>query len=160
MCPPAINWWVDASFAVHPDLRSHTGATMTLGRGCPVSISTKQKINMRSSTEAELVGVNNAMGLILWTRKFLGEGQGFQVTDNVVFQDNQSTIKLQNNRKRSSGPKTRHVDMDTLLFCNRQHPTEADAGRVLPHRQDARRFLYETSPRCPVPVSCDFHYES
>mmetsp|Transcript_32227 Transcript_32227/g.48616 ORF Transcript_32227/g.48616 Transcript_32227/m.48616 type:complete len:156 (-) Transcript_32227:17-484(-) len=29
-----IQWWVDASCAVHPNMRSHnTGATMTMGRG-------------------------------------------------------------------------------------------------------------------------------
>ena len=105
-----IKWWVDASFGVHPDLRSHTGATMTLGRGCPISMSLKQKLNTRSSTEAELVGVNDAMSLILWARLFL-TSQGFSVTDNVVFQDNQSTMKLQNNGKRSSGKKTRHIDI-------------------------------------------------
>ena len=27
-----INWWVDASFAVHDDMRSHTGATVSMGR--------------------------------------------------------------------------------------------------------------------------------
>jgi len=26
-------WWVDAAFAVHPDYKSHTGATHTLGKG-------------------------------------------------------------------------------------------------------------------------------
>jgi hypothetical protein len=28
-----ITWHVDAAFAVHLDFNSHTGATMTLGRG-------------------------------------------------------------------------------------------------------------------------------
>ncbi|KAG7358248.1 hypothetical protein IV203_014835 [Nitzschia inconspicua] len=56
---------------IHPDMRCHTGATMTLGKGSVYSMSTRQKINTRSSTEAELVGVNNAMSIILWTRHFL-----------------------------------------------------------------------------------------
>eukprot|EP00957_Ditylum_brightwellii_P202875 15332167-Ditylum_brightwellii.AAC.1 len=47
-----IKWWVDVSYAVHPNMRSHTGATMTLGKGSPHSISRKQKINTRNSTEA------------------------------------------------------------------------------------------------------------
>ena len=105
-----ISWWVDASFGVHPNMRSHPGATMSLGKGSPINLSTKQKINTRSSTEAELVGVNDAMGLILWTRKFI-EAQGYTVNDNVVFQDNQSTMRLQNNGKRSSSKKTRHIDI-------------------------------------------------
>jgi len=105
-----IRWWVDASFAVHPNYRSHTGATMSLGKGSVYSSSTKQKINARSSTEAELIGVNDAMAMILWTRHFL-EGQGFQVQDNVVFQDNQSTMLLARNGKQSSGKSTRHIEI-------------------------------------------------
>ncbi|MCE2996668.1 MAG: hypothetical protein LW863_13795 [Flammeovirgaceae bacterium] len=29
-----MRWWVDASFAVHPDMKSQTGAVMSLGRWC------------------------------------------------------------------------------------------------------------------------------
>ena len=69
---PTINWWVDAaSFAVHPDLRSHTGATVSLGKGSIYNKSSKQKINTRSSTEAEVVGVNDAMTMILWMQLIL-----------------------------------------------------------------------------------------
>ena len=55
---------------------------MTYGRGAPISQSHKQKLNMRSSTEAEVVGVDDAMGPILWTRLFL-EAQGIEVKRNV-----------------------------------------------------------------------------
>eukprot|EP00980_Cylindrotheca_fusiformis_P025578 scaffold14118_cov91-Cylindrotheca_fusiformis.AAC.1 len=105
-----IQWWVDASYGVHPDLRSHTGATMMMGKGSLYSKSMKQKINTRSSTEAELVGVNDAMSLILWTRNFL-VAQGYDVTDNVVWQDNQSAMLLENNGTRSTTKHTRHLDI-------------------------------------------------
>ena len=91
-----IRWWVVASFGVHPNLQSHTGATVSMGRGSIFSFSTEQKINTRSSTEAELVGVNDAMGLVLWTRLFL-ESQGHEIDDNIVYQDNESTMLLANN---------------------------------------------------------------
>ena len=39
-------------------MKSHTGATMSLGQGCVYSMSLKQKLNTRSSTEAELVAVD------------------------------------------------------------------------------------------------------
>jgi len=34
-------WWADASFAVHPDKKSHTGGVMTLGKGAIHTISRK-----------------------------------------------------------------------------------------------------------------------
>ena len=71
-----IKWWVDASFAVHRDKKSHTGGTMSLGRGSVYSTSRWQKLNTQSSTEAEFVGVDDVMPLVLWTWLFLTE-QGY-----------------------------------------------------------------------------------
>jgi Reverse transcriptase (RNA-dependent DNA polymerase) len=105
-----IRWWVDASYGVHPDLKGHTGATMSMGRGCMFSLSRKQKLNTRSSTEAELVGVDDAMSLILWTRLFL-QNQGYTIEDNLLYQDNQSAMLLEKNGKMSSGKRTRHLDI-------------------------------------------------
>jgi hypothetical protein len=54
-----IKWYVDASFAVHPNFKSQTG-TMSFdnGKGAVQSISRKQKLNTKSSTtEAELAGL-------------------------------------------------------------------------------------------------------
>jgi hypothetical protein len=34
-----VKWYVDTSFAVHPDFKSHTGAMMTLGKGAIQSIA-------------------------------------------------------------------------------------------------------------------------
>ena len=66
-----LTWYVDASFAVHPNMHGHTGGGLTMGRGFPISVSTKQKLNTKSLTESELVGVDNMMPIILWTRYFL-----------------------------------------------------------------------------------------
>jgi hypothetical protein len=46
-----VKWYMDASFAVHQDFKSHTGAMMTLGKGAVQSIGRKQKMNVRNSTE-------------------------------------------------------------------------------------------------------------
>jgi hypothetical protein len=91
-----IKWHVDASFAVHPDFRSHTGGVMTYGCGAIQTISRKQQLNTRSSTEAELVGADDAATKILWTKLFL-ERQGYGITSNILFQDNQSAILLETN---------------------------------------------------------------
>ena len=77
----SIKWYVDAAFAVHKDFKSHTGATMTLGEGTLCSVSTKQKVMSRSSTEAELVGVDDVISKILWSKVFI-EAQGYKVKDD------------------------------------------------------------------------------
>ena len=102
-------WHVDASFAVHPDFRSHTGAIMTMGRGAVTSISTKQKINTRSSTEAEIVGVDDVIGPMMWTNNFL-KAQGYNC-DSILLQDNESAIKLETNGRASAGKRSRHMNI-------------------------------------------------
>ena len=101
-----IKWWVDAAFAVHPDFKSHTGGGMSLGKGIIQSQSRKQKLNTRSSTKAELVGADDMSTMILWTRLFM-EAQGYEIKKNILYQDNKSTILLENNGKRSSSKRTR-----------------------------------------------------
>ena len=45
-----IKWYVDALFAVHKDMRSHTGYFMTMGTGGVYVQSRKQNLNAKSST--------------------------------------------------------------------------------------------------------------
>ena len=113
-----IKWWVDASFAVHQDMRSHTGGAMSLGKGAVYSVSTRQKLNTKSSTEAELVGVDDVMPMVLWTRQFM-EGQGYVIRDNILYQDNQSSILLEKNGQQSSTKRTRHLDIRYFFVTDR-----------------------------------------
>jgi hypothetical protein len=113
-----IKWWIDASFAVHPDMKSHTGGTMSLGKGSPYSTSTRHKLNTKSSTEAELVGVNDVMPQVLWTRYFL-EAQWYGVNDSIIYQDNQSAILLEKNGRASSGKRTRHINIRYFFVADR-----------------------------------------
>jgi hypothetical protein len=39
-----LKWWIDASFAVHPNMRGHTGGGLSMGQGFPIVTSTKQKL--------------------------------------------------------------------------------------------------------------------
>jgi hypothetical protein len=66
-----LMWYIDASFAVHPNMRSHTGGGFTVGQGFPIVASWKQKLNTKSSTDSKLVGVNDMMPIMLWTCYFL-----------------------------------------------------------------------------------------
>ncbi len=113
-----VKWWVDASFAVHHDMKSHAGGTMTLGKGMPYSTSVRQKLNTKSSTEAELVGVNDVLPQVLWTRYFL-EAQGYNILESVIYQDNQSAILLEKNGRSSSSKRTRHINVCYFFVTDR-----------------------------------------
>jgi KUP system potassium uptake protein len=114
-----VKWWVDASFAVHTDMKSHTGGTLSLGKGSVYSTSTRQKLNTKSLTEAELVGVDDVMPLILlWTCYFL-DAQGYGVKENKVFQDNQSAILLEKNGWCSSSCCTHHINIHYFFVTDR-----------------------------------------
>ena len=73
-------------------------------------MSRKQKLNTKSSSVAELVGADDMSTMILWTKLFM-EAQGYEITKNILYQDNKSTILLENNGKRSSGKRTRALNI-------------------------------------------------
>ena len=83
---------------------------MTLGGGAIYSKSSKQKLNTKSSTEAELVAASDMSGQILWTKEFL-KAQGYQVKRNILYQDNKSAILLEKNGSLSSSQRTRHINV-------------------------------------------------
>jgi hypothetical protein len=110
-CSGVLMWYVNASFAVHPNsIRSHTGGGLTMGRGFPIVSSTMQKIITRSSTESKLVSVDDMMPIIVWSCFFL-VAQGYAVMKNLLLQDNKSSMLLKKNSKASSSKCTRHINI-------------------------------------------------
>ena len=107
-CLTLSRWWVDAAYAVHHDCKGHTGAGMSFGQGMAMSYSWKQKVMTKSSTEAELVGVDDSLGYILWARYFMEE-QGYDMDASILYQDNISAILLEKNGKASSSKRTKHI---------------------------------------------------
>jgi hypothetical protein len=112
-----VKWYVDASFATHPDFKSHTGAVMMLGKGAMQSIARKQRMNVRSSMKGELVAVDDAATMILWTKLFL-EAQGYNVDKNIIYQDSKSAILLETNGKKSLGKQTRALNIPYFFITN------------------------------------------
>ncbi len=90
---------------------------MTYGGGAAQSISRKQKLNVRSSCEAELVGADDAPTMILWTKLFM-EAQGYEIQKNLLYQDNKTTILLENNGKRSSSKRTRAFNISSFFLTD------------------------------------------
>ena len=112
------------------------------------AISRKQKLNTKSSTEAELVAADNAAVMILWTKLFLEE-QGYTVEKNILYQDNKSAILLQENGRKSSGKRTRALNVRyffltdqvekgnlTITYC----PTDAMIGDFMSKLLQGSKF--------------------
>ena len=51
------------------------------------------------------------MSCRLWTRYFLEQAQGYDITDSLIYQDNQSAMLLENNGHSSSSKRTRHINI-------------------------------------------------
>ena len=105
-----LMWYIDALFTVHPKMHRHTGGGLTMGRIFPISVSTKQKLNTRSSTESKLVGVDDMMPIICWAHYFLLL-QGYRIIENLLLQDNKRSILLEQNGRASSGKSMRHINI-------------------------------------------------
>ena len=114
-----LEWFIDASVAVHPDFRSHTGLTSGFGGGLgsPINESFKQKLNTDSGTTSELAAVHQGPPIASWVKLFLEE-QGHSIDENIVHQDNQSAILLEKNGKKSSSKRTRHLNIRYFMVTD------------------------------------------
>ena len=68
-------------------MRIQTGGFMTMVTGGEYMQYRKQKLNTKSSTDANLVGVDDVLAQVIWTRYFLKE-QVYMIQSNVIYQDN------------------------------------------------------------------------
>jgi len=103
-----VRTWVDASYGSHDDMKGHTGGAMSMGTGVFNVKSTKQKLNTKSSTETEVVGVSDYLPWVVWTKMFMEE-QGRKIKTNILYQDNESAIRIEKNGRRSCREKSRHI---------------------------------------------------
>ena len=69
---------------------------MSMGSGAIINIARKHKMNVASSTEGELVSIADVLGVIMWSKYFM-EAQGYTMENNILYQDNKSTILLAKN---------------------------------------------------------------
>ena len=103
-----------------------------------LSISAKQKINTKSSTKAELVGVDNAMTFFMWMKYFFGsQVRSINMnsplkplgSDVTIKQDKKSAIQLERNIWKSSSKRTKHINVRCFYVTNRLKA--GDVSRVI-----------------------------
>ena len=89
-----------------------------MGVGVIHAKSNKQQLNVKSSTEIELVGNIGYIPYNLWLIHFLSE-QGYEIKDNILYQDNQSTISMLKNGRNSCTGNSRHIDIRYFFVADR-----------------------------------------
>ena len=81
---------------------------MILGKGAILSLSLKQNINAKSSTEGQLLGAHDGPSVVLCRKNFI-KAKGYTVEQRKLYQDNKSTILMENNGIYLSSKRTKHV---------------------------------------------------
>ena len=155
-----VHLYVDASYGVHADRRSHTGSCVVIGDvGAVHCKSTRQQIVTKSSTEAELVGLSDSANQGLFLRNFLIL-QGYKMPAVTVFQDNMSCMALIA-RGRSGGERTRHISIRYFWVKDRVMRGEAVIvhkgtsemyANVLTKPLQGKQFRYERACLTGWPV--------
>jgi hypothetical protein len=109
--------FADASYAVHPDAKGHTGYLLALdGGGAILAKSRKQQLVSRSSTEAEMIAQHALLEDIELPRRLLAD-LGYPQSATPVFQDNKSAIHLAHYGPGATGH-SKH--MDVRFFYSKQ----------------------------------------
>ena len=78
--------------------------------GGMASGSIKQRLNVRSSTVAELVAVDDFLSKLLWVKNFLMT-MGYPLKENILLQDNTSAILMETNGRSCLGKRNRAIDV-------------------------------------------------
>ena len=99
--------FIDAAFACHDDMRSRTGCVLLCCGLCVGVWTAKQGQNVKSSTEAELIGLTDFITWVLWAQNFLEE-QGYPPEPVVAYQDN-TAVKDILKRGPTAQQRTRHL---------------------------------------------------
>jgi hypothetical protein len=123
-----VRSYIDASYGVHPDGKSHTGVTISMGKGPIMSKSTKQKLVSKSSTEAELIALSDSASVVIWVRNFL-TAQGYKMPPAEVYQDNTSTMAMVAAGMPTSN-RTRHISIRFFFVKDRVTSGELDISYV------------------------------
>ena len=98
---------------------------MTMGLGAITSFSRK-KINGK---KAELIGVDDALFKILWTR-YIMESQGYKIEENTLFQYNKNAMLVEKNGKTFSSKRTKHIKVRYFFIQDKIDLGEANAVQL------------------------------
>ena len=145
-----LRTWVDASYAVHPDMRSHTGVhAMSLGRGGVLCKSTKHKLNTKKLHRSRIRRCER-----LPPQYHLG--QEFPRSTGIPdYRKHPRAGQRKCNQTRKEWSHIRGPEIAThshsVLLDEGPHPGRRDHDPPLPYPTDGGRFFHKAITRGPFP---------
>jgi hypothetical protein len=100
--------YIDGSHAVHSNCKGHSGLFLTQGKGAMINVSKKLGLVTNSSTETEIVATGERLPKCTWFRYFR-IAQGEPIVEDLLMQDNKSSMLLQKNGLFSVGKGSKHI---------------------------------------------------
>ena len=83
-----------------------------------MNVSRKHNLNTGSSREAELVSISDVLGMMMRCKYFM-EAQGYTIENNILYQDNKSTILLAKNGRTSAEKYSKHIKNRFFLITDK-----------------------------------------
>lgn len=66
-----LYWSVNASFAVHCEMKGHNRVLLIMEKGSLISLSTNQKINARNLIKSKIIAWGDSIPYVLWMHLFV-----------------------------------------------------------------------------------------
>ncbi len=115
--------YADAAFDVHPMSRGHGGIGIWLdsnaNSGAVINKSNVQKVASASSMEAELITLQEATDLVIWTQNILEFIQELSPKlserGSIIYQDNKSCVLMNNNKYITFKGRSKYIDRKYFL---------------------------------------------
>jgi len=107
-----VEAYIDASYDIHEDGKSHTGLIVMIGGVAVFNALRKQKCVCKCPTKAELVALSDNLGFVELFQELLGFVTNSKIGASVIFQDNTSVISMVT----SGGGITRTKHMRARMF--------------------------------------------
>ena len=96
-------------------MKGYTRMVATMGKAAMVSSLGKQKISTWISIKSEVAAVDEGITKPLWMCNLI-LSQNQEVTNCILFQDNQASMQLEKNGFASAGKRSKHFDI-RFFFC-------------------------------------------
>ena len=107
--------WIDTAYTIHNNMRGQTAGAIYMGYGLLHGKLSKQKIIVKNSTEWDFLVVSDYLPYKICFNIFM-ETQKYGIKENMLYQYNKSTMRMQANGRNLWTGNSRHINV-SYFFC-------------------------------------------